>query len=143
MGTNYYLTTQACPTCGVSKHNNLHIGKSSMGWTFALHVYPDPFHNINTIMDWVRLFACPTSIITDEYDRLIPGEEMLDIILNRHGEEVTNAGARLYGYHDINHYYERNGAELGPNGLMRRRIDKSHCIGHGSGTYDYCTGDFS
>jgi hypothetical protein len=37
----------------------------------------------------------------------------------------------------------KNHAELGPNGLLRSKVDDVHCIGHGEGTYDYIAGDFS
>lgn len=38
MGTNYYLHSQdPCEHCGRS-YPELHIGKSSAGWVFALHV---------------------------------------------------------------------------------------------------------
>lgn len=141
MGTNYYLTTRACPTCGISKFDKLHIGKSSMGWTFALHIYPA--YGITDFVSWLPLIVATGTFIHDEYDRLISVEELLDVITNRTRDEVTDATARMHGYNDVNHFYERNGAELGPNGLMRRRIDGGHVVGHGIGTYDYCIGDFS
>ena len=40
MGTNYYLSSKPCSCCG-RKDSQRHIGKSSAGWVFALHVYPD------------------------------------------------------------------------------------------------------
>ena len=36
-----------------------------------------------------------------------------------------------------------NYAEPGPNGLVRAKINGVHCIGHGEGTWDYITGEFS
>lgn len=46
-------------------------------------------------------------------------------------------------YRDLNHFLEMNNAELGPNNLLRHKIDGQFCIGHGEGTWDYCIGDFS
>lgn len=41
MGTNYYAEYQPpCPTCG-RQDPPLHIGKSSAGWCFSLHVIPE------------------------------------------------------------------------------------------------------
>ena len=40
MGTNYYLETDACDKCGRGD-GPLHIGNSSAGWCFALHVGED------------------------------------------------------------------------------------------------------
>jgi hypothetical protein len=141
MGTNYYVTTQACPTCGVSKYDNLHLGKSSMGWTFALHVYPEM--HLATIKEWMALLAQPGTKIIDEYDKCISFEHMVEIIFARHRDPLSDADARLQGYDSANHFYERNGAVIGPNGLIRAKVDGVHCIGHGSGTFDYHVGDFS
>ena len=40
-------------------------------------------------------------------------------------------------------FHEKNHSEDGPNGLLRHKIDGTHCIGHGEGTYDYTIGEFS
>lgn len=32
MGTNYYVRENECKTCG--RHDEIHLGKSSMGWQF-------------------------------------------------------------------------------------------------------------
>jgi hypothetical protein len=60
MCTNYYL-----------KHPDglyLHIGKSSAGWCFSLHVMPEA--GINSLDEWRSLFCDPYALIQDEYGRL-------------------------------------------------------------------------
>ncbi len=50
MGTNYYLHEKPdCECCG-RPFEALHIGKSSSGWCFSLHVMPEDM--INTLDDW-------------------------------------------------------------------------------------------
>lgn len=40
MGTNYYYYQDVCPHCG-KPDKKLHIGKSSGGWYFSLHIIPE------------------------------------------------------------------------------------------------------
>ena len=85
MGTNYYLKTgkkitKTCD-CGFEHEldEELHIGKSSYGWKFVLHIIPE--RGINELEDWEELFK--TGKIFDEYDNEITVEQMMDCILNR------------------------------------------------------------
>ncbi len=124
MGTNYYLKQLGA--------ENLHIGKSSAGWCFALHVYPEK--GINTLDDWMDLFYGSFSGIEDEYGHWVTPAEMLEQIVARSWSPATSYSPE---FHRINY------SELGPNGLLRCKVDGVHCIGHGKGTYDYIIGDFS
>ena len=129
MGTNYYLTEPACPTCG--RQDELHIGKSSGGWCFALHVIPE--RGINTLDDWRALWSKGWTIL-NECGSLVSVKELEDIITNRSwGRKGCFSIKEL----------EDNHAVKGPNGLMRHRIEDSFCTGHGEGTWDYCLGEFS
>lgn len=49
MGTNYYLQKNVCGCCG-RPEKQIHIGKSSAGWAFALRVYPHD--GIKDYDDW-------------------------------------------------------------------------------------------
>ncbi len=113
----------------------IHIGKSSLGWCFSLHVVPE--FGINTYEDWVRMFIDPDRIIISEYNEVIPYTKMISIITARaRPDPCTWDAARL----------ARNYAEHGPSNLVRYRIDheRTHgCVGHGVGTWDYITGEFS
>jgi hypothetical protein len=131
MGTNYYLHTEVCPHCGRSDEP-LHIGKSSAGWCFSLHVYPDK--GISTLEDWKDIWSNPKSVINDEYSRTVTPEDMLDTIANRYWHGVQNTSHR---------WLAENYAEIGPNHLARHAISEGHCIGHGEGTWDYIVGEFS
>jgi len=78
MGMNYYLTGKPpCPTCG-DFGGTKHIGKSSYGWTFGLHIYPD--EGINNLDDWekfIREAVADGRLIIDEEGRRISVEELL------------------------------------------------------------------
>lgn len=130
MGTNYYYHYNICSYCGRSEE--LHIGKSSGGWYFALHVYPEK--GINDLDDWKKLLSNINIAIKNEYGESVSFKEMINIITKRewHGKN------ELY-----NKWYIDNHAEPGCNGLARSTIDGIHCIGHGLGTWDLMIGDFS
>ena len=133
MGTNYELRmpgANKCEHCGRSDNQEcLHIGKSSGGWVFSLHVYPE--RGINDLDDWKPLFE--KGAIYDEYGRIITAEEMLDVICNRSWTGSSNPTAE---------FYATNRAVPGPFGLVRHALD-GFCIRHGSGTWDCLDGVFS
>ena len=117
MGTNYYLhQKQDCECCG-RPFEPMHIGKSSCGWCFALHVMPDD--NINTLEDWIDLWSEPGSFIHNEYGEKISTDDMLEIITGRRKWDGSFPCTK------------------------RHTVDGSHCIGHGNGTWDYIIGEFS
>lgn len=139
MGTNYdwYESdantwfgpkTDPCPHCHrpYEPDKGIHIGKSSAGWTFSLHIYPEK--GIYNLEDWVERFNRPGSVILDEYGSTVDSKKMLSIITERssRGQLPTR-----YEY------------PAGPNGLLRCKIDGYHCIAHGPGTWDLCVGEFS
>jgi hypothetical protein len=136
MGTNYYIKIDPCEKCG-SSEQEYHIGKSSGGWCFSLHV--DPQNNIHILEDIMRLWE--KNIIKDEYGRTISPEEMLVIITKRgwHSEDKR----KPFGYQSWDEFHKLNHSIRGPNNLLRHIIDGKHCVGHGDGTYDYIIGEFS
>lgn len=127
MGTNYYEGTK-CETCGHVIRGK-HIGKSSVGWTFALHVYPD--EGILDLSDWVRRWRNPT-LFFDEYGDAVAQRDLLQTILLRIRDNEGPTPA----------WYEHNNAVPGPLGMARRQLSGS-VIGYGDGTYDLVTGDFT
>lgn len=134
MGTNYYHhdeTRPPCEHCGTKFETFRHIGKSSGGWCFSLHVYPDGDGPRN-YDEWSALFE--RGRIEDEYGRYIPPESMRECITQRSWPAQRRMGAK---------WYASNHAQPGPNGLARHTIDGRHCIGHGEGTWDYIIGEFS
>jgi len=132
MGTNYYWNeTPDCPHCHRAGERK-HIGKSSAGWVFALHVYPD--EGINDIDDWAeRFWKSPK--ITDEYGATVTPGEMLAVIMIR---------GRENGQYPKDFDWQANGAMRGPNGLIRAQTGQAYrTIRHGAGTWDCHEGDFS
>jgi hypothetical protein len=132
MGTNYYLRENICEHCGRSDEPT-HIGKSSAGWCFALHVYPD--QGIHDLPDWESRWAtAPHAVIKDEYGRELSADEMRLIIMARVGITQPPTSSWLHENHAV----------AGPAGLVRHLIGGySNCIGHGAGTWDLIAGEFS
>ena len=116
MGTNYYLVKKedTCPTCGHIEEK-LHIGKSSYGWVFSLHVIPDK--EITSLEDWIKLFNSTEYRIRNEYLQDITKEEMLKIIMNRKRKDNRS--------------------------LMRVHSGYSHVHSQGIGTWTCMLGTFS
>jgi hypothetical protein len=138
MGTNYYWKEGPdCPTCRRS-FTGKHIGKSSHGWTFALHVYPD--QGIDDIEDWEKLWQKAGSMIIDEYGEKLGADEMRQIITSRAREERWHA--RPYGHISWENFHLENQSLPGPYGLIRSQLNY-RCIKHGVGTWDCHVGDFS
>ena len=141
MGTNYDWTAGICLTCGHAQEER-HIGKSSAGWCFSLHMYPD--NGIRALSDWIAKWkANPTGIIRNEYEEVIPVEEMIDIITNRSWPERDDVALSP-------EWFRVNQAEPGPKGLARHKVNLplavgygTWCIGHGEGTWDLIIGEFS
>jgi hypothetical protein len=129
VGTNYYYQDKPpCGCCG-RPFGDLHIGKSSAGWCFSLHVIPE--EDINSLEDWKRRWKTG-GVIVDEYGERLTPEEMLRVITERH---------RI---HPMSEHFDwsRNHAEPGPGNLARHAIGR-YCVGHGDGTYDLIPGEFS
>jgi len=136
MGTNYYLIGDVCAHCGRGDERK-HIGKSSAGWCFSLHVRPE--EGINDLKDWDRLFRDPENKIEDEYGAAITADEMIKAITDRSG----NVGVgKSMSYSSWDEFYRRNHAVPGPKGLARHAIG-DYCVGHGDGTWDLIAGEFS
>lgn len=130
MGTNYYLHEKApCECCG-REYGSKHIGKSSGGWCFSLHVVPE--ENIRDLADWELLWSQPGAYIKNERGERISVAKMLDIITNRSWDRAPN---RQFDY-------KGNHAEPGPKGLARH-VRGPHCLGHGAGTWDLIPGEFA
>jgi hypothetical protein len=111
----------------------LHIGKSSGGWCFSLHVIPE--RGINSLRDWIEVFIDPERVIIDEYRDEVDLERMMRVITCRSRDTPNGWDEETL---------DRNCAEPGPNNLVRHRMgDHCDCVGHGEGTWDLITGDFS
>lgn len=135
MGLNFYAViseSRPCEHCGrYDVRERLHIGKSSAGWCFSLHVIPEM--GIHSLDDWKTFLQQGDVFIEDEDHTAWGLTELLERITNRRRDKPVEW---------TQENLERNHAELGPNNLVRHRLGHG-CIGHGEGTWDLITGDFS
>lgn len=144
MGTNYYFHERPDCTCCGRPYEPLHIGKSSAGWCFALHVIPE--EGIHDLPDWIgRWWARPDSVIRNEYGEVVGADKMEAIIKARGRNTDWDSAWWAQGdyYSSEDHFHRMNQSQRGPKGLLRATIDGRHCIGHGAGTWDLITGEFS
>jgi len=143
MGTNYYLHENVCEHCGRGD-SELHIGKYSAGWCFALHaIIPSEYEDakpIASLEDWKAKFSQPNTVIKDEYGDTITADEMLSIITECGPREQRDDPGGPYDNWDD--FYRKNHCLPGPDNMLRRRLDGRHCIAHGEGTWDMITGEF-
>lgn len=109
----------------------MHIGKSSGGWCFSLHVVPE--QGIEDLYDWIPILTDPDRVIINEYRDTIEFYEMIKIITHRSRSEPSN-----WTLED----YSRNYAEPGPNNLARHTVGQG-CLRQGTGTWDCIEGYFS
>lgn len=130
MGTNYnWYPKEKCTHC-MGKHDSIHIGKSSYGWRFSLHVEPDEKiecdnkeYYITGLEDWKFLFNIPGSTIVDKNGKTITPEEMITIITDRQK------------YYKLVHPDTE---------LLCHELDGKFCIGIADdGDYDLVAGVFS
>ena len=135
MGTNYYTAKAvkpACDHCGrFDEDDRLHIGKSSAGWCFGLHVIPE--RGLNSLADWKQYLSASDIIIEDDYGNRVSFKEMISIIAERHRPDPPDWDQERY---------TTNHAEPGPNNMIRHKLGQ-YCVGHGDGSFDYILGYFS
>jgi hypothetical protein len=120
MGTNYTISESVCPHCGRGSPER-HIGKSSAGWVFALHVYPE--EGIQTLEDWIPLLFREGAVIKDEYENQLTPHEMLCVIMARcqrpRTEEQKASWEKAFGgdprfpRQDSPEWYAQNGPSQG------------------------------
>lgn len=141
MGTNYYLHQKPdCECCG-RPFEPLHIGKSSAGWCFSLHVLPED--GINTLDDWRKLWGAPGAHIRNEYGESVTVDDLERWITERGLERDWSDERWWRGFCSSEQdFHNRNHSERGPRGLLRHRIG-SFCIAHGDGPWDCMVGEFS
>lgn len=131
MGTNYYMRAKPPCECCQRPFEAKHIGKSSAGWCFSLHVY-EPEDGPTSLDGWRAEWNKDGAIIEDEYGRTVNPADMEDIITKR---SFRGSWSRV----DL----IQNHAVAGPNNLARAVIDGNRCVGHGEGTWDLHKGEFS
>lgn len=132
MGTNYYIRSQTGANIEGLDTPEWHIGKSSAGWVFALHVD----NKIKSFEDITKVFfneylKSDGSRIYEEYGDSVHLDIMINIIAHRKSWWTSLDGAGDFCSFcdtDIN--------------LMRRKVG-INCVANGEGTYDLIEGEFS
>ncbi len=140
MGTNYYARKMenVCSHCGRGDTvEQLHVGKSSGGWCFALHVIPE--RGLNSLEDWKAYLQQNCIALYSDSDIMIEHHELIKIITERSwpNKQLPSSYRSWRDFHALNHSFD------GPNDLVRYAIDRTHCVGHGDGTWDLMIGEFS
>lgn len=78
MGTNYYWVANACTHCG--RGEEVHIGKSSVGWKFLFHggdLYE--IGDVCSFQEWKKVFkGC--GYIKDEYEDCVSVKEFVEMV---------------------------------------------------------------
>jgi hypothetical protein len=138
MGTNYYTVKKGVEEmdseafwASRGSEDNLHIGKSSAGWCFSLHIIPEL--NIHDLPGWVPYLLDQDRLIVNEYREVVTYEQMLAIITDRKSNRSCTWTPEMY---------DRNYAEPGPNNLVRHSMGRG-CYRQGAGTWDCIKGEFS
>lgn len=114
--------------------NTYHIGKSSYGWVFSLHVIPDI--GITDMASWIYYLTHPERSIVNESGVEISFDEMITIIKERRAARPPSNLCIQYSPNAI----------MGPNNLLRSKIDGNHVIRWGDGghgTWDCVIGEFT
>lgn len=139
MGTNYYVKTgEKYVKNGWLTEEIYHIGKSSYGWYFALHVIP--WAGLNSFEDWKEYLKGKT--IHDEYGRKVSYSRMIKTILRDSKDESWGKQSN----------YEE-GLVVSDDGDYKTCVGKyglHYCIGRGAcldrvngdGCYTLVEGDF-
>lgn len=99
MGTNYYAHLDACPTCG--KGEEMHIGKSSGGWRFMFHIYPE--RGINSWASWQAKLRLSRAPIKDEYGKTHTLEDFHRLVESKAAGQCHACDYPQHASHDSDH----------------------------------------
>lgn len=87
MGTNYYIQTGRCSSCGRPNPHNHHIGKASFGWRFLWAPLPDDAPGTEvTQAAWFAYLEGKT--IVDEYGEVITLADFRRMVEAKQGQQV-------------------------------------------------------
>jgi len=89
MGTNYYANVKPCKCCK-KPEKQMHIGKSSYGWTFTFHAV-DEWESIdkkpiNSWKRWQEVLSSPDITITNENDEDVSMEDFRKLVESKKKE---------------------------------------------------------
>ena len=138
MGMNYYCETgrmfEVECDCGF-RHmmpETLHIGKSSWGWTFSLHVIPEK--GLECWRDWEEVLKDARRIYNEEGEN-VSLEELRETVLHRARELNDEEKARMEEIAERDGYFlDRRSWLFGGEDSRKQGED---------GDYSIITGEFS
>lgn len=81
MSTNYEYRYNECSSC--ARFDDLHIGKSSGGWSFIFAAHRD--NGINSYKYWLQFFDEHPGTIVDEYGREMSLDDFKDMVEQKKG----------------------------------------------------------
>lgn len=102
MGTNYYVVPNR-----PSVETPVHIGKSSIGWTFLFQSQNDTWHEppivwntYKQVHDWLYEYTVQSNdyVIMDEYDRIISFSDFIELVEEKQQDEHNLSNPHLYEY---------------------------------------------
>ena len=94
MGINYYWRYNICEHC--DRYDNIHIGKSSHGWTFSFHgMVRKPWDdesilNIVSYKDWLHFFKKETGKIYNEYGDWVSVKQFKYIVESKRNAKLNH-----------------------------------------------------
>lgn len=96
MGTNYYLKSKPCETCGHCQ-NEIHIGKSCVGWQF---LFKSHYPSLGSYSEWIDEINNEKKQIYNEYNEKIEKDDFFKMIENKKtgregGEDYCDLGYRF------------------------------------------------
>jgi len=102
MGCNYYLRRNECSHC--NRYDDIHIGKSSSGWSFSFRGYKDYDHEDNGFdkpviswKDWKEILKKEDNIY-DEYNLKISFKEFEKLVESKKDESLNHVTYCEKGY---------------------------------------------
>ncbi len=94
MGTNYYMRykSKTCECCNRTDEE-VHIGKSSYGWTFSFRGYRERCNNpiIKSVKDWAEILEDEDTLIVNEYQETVSKDEFWKMIYSKENEKYNHA----------------------------------------------------
>lgn len=115
-------------------YEEIHVGKSSAGWVFLLHIHPDK--NIYSLEDYCNIWYDPNIALYNEYDELISPKQLEHTICDRALEDDRLTQA------EIKQFCKENQCRYDASyGLFRYDLDEFTIPT--SKSYDITTKDFS
>src|SRR2546430_2680384 len=78
MGTNYYARLNICPTCK-RPEEEIHLGKSSMGWKFMFQYNGGQYYkSVPEMKKWLK-----DKLIFNEYDEQLPNRDFWEMVATK------------------------------------------------------------